>query len=41
MIDLSGDELIANPEPLAEYTANLPDAGNAPENLEISGAEEL
>lgn len=39
--DMSGDELTANPEPLAEYRADLPDAGSAPDNLEIFGAEEV
>ncbi|WP_207630247.1 lysozyme family protein [Paracoccus xiamenensis] len=39
--DLSDGELVAKPAPLTEYPADLPDAGIAPANLEISGAEEL
>ncbi|WP_255435461.1 hypothetical protein [Paracoccus sp. S1E-3] len=39
--DLSEGELIANPPALAEYAAELPDAGDAPADLEIAGVEEL
>lgn len=41
VVDLSEGELITNPEPVAEYPADLPDAGNAPANLEIAGSEEV
>ncbi len=41
VIQLEEGELITDPQPLAEYPADLPDAGAAPANLEIAGAEEL
>ena len=41
VIDLSEGELITSPPALAESPAILPDAGSAPANLEIGGAEEL